>query len=273
MPNTHCLPSGSLGTSEVPCPHIGSTKMQTVTPGGSKRGVVVMMHGLNTAVTTIPGTLADSGGFVPTKELTLATALAADGWVVLYPTYGEDWAVGNPAKAVFDDINADAGHGARYLAMTLHWWDHIVTYIKATYGTWPIVPFGISWGGWHAFQVAANRSSTIIAYANHASAVILSQAGLAWSTPVDFSTVNTTGLDVGAHAMDTVSLPGLIGWQDSDTAAPPANIQAVANNAIAAGKSITTMHFAGDHSYPAAAATATMSWFTGTVDALAPAVH
>ena len=112
---------------------------------------------------TIPNPIVDISNFGGTALWgTLASDLVADGWVVIFPPYQEDFYVGFDASVgITNDISADTNHGARYLASTLHWWDHVLSWINSNYGAWPIVPFGASWGGWRAFSIAANRPSTI----------------------------------------------------------------------------------------------------------------
>lgn len=270
---THCLPSGALGASELPVPNVSAATMSLMVPAGSKRGVVVLLHGLSSAIASTPYAIVDQGGILPVKFLTFATALVADGWIVAYPVYAEDVAPGVPCLALQADISADAGHGARYLAQMLHWWDHVVAWVQATYGAWPIVPFGMSWGGWHALQIAANRSSTIVAYGAHAPVALLSGLSTAFSTPADFTAVNTTGLDTTAAMLNAVAVPGILGWGTSDSAVGFTNQQAIYTAAHAAGAPITSNATADNHELLSADVTTYTAWFTATVDPLAPAVH
>lgn len=246
--------------------------MATVAGIGSKRGVVVLMHGMSTKIVPQPQDLPDLGGLLPAKLLTFANSLAADGWETIYPTFAEDWAAGNPALAIQADIVADAAHGARYLAQTLRWWDHIVDYVHRRYGPWPIVPFGGSWGGWHALQIAAGRQSTIIAYGADKPAVVLSAINPLFTDPADFSAVNTTGADLSATCVDNVLKPGIIGWGTGDTAVGFSTQQAIYNSALAAGRSVTSNATAEQHSFTSGNASTYASWFSSVVDPLAPAV-
>lgn len=269
MPNTHCLPSGSLGTAELPVPAVNAGTMTTVAASGTRKGVAVLMHGLQTTIVATPMPVPNLGGIFPVKFGDLAAALTADGWECLYITYAEDFAAGNPSLAVQSDIVADAAHGARYLAQALRWWDHVVAYIKATYGaSTPIVPAGLSWGGWHSLVIAANRETTIKAYCSHVAPIILSQASPVFTNPADFSAVNTTGFDFATTGLNAVRVPGLVGWADSDTAAPPANIQAVVTAGQGAGSPITTNDVTGGHALSSAAVTNIASWWTSVVDPL-----
>src|SRR5262249_51409336 len=157
------------------------------------------------------------------------TDLFNDGWVVIQPQYAENLSPGLPQSAIYTDVSNDTGHGARYLAQTLHWWDHIVAWIKTTYGNWPIVVFGFSWGGLKAFQIAANRTSTITAYASHHAATVLSSIPSAVTSPADFTGISTAGLDTTSTMLNSVTVPGAIGWGTSDTVVGFTNIQAIYN--------------------------------------------
>ncbi len=161
MALTHCLPTGSLGTFEIPVIQVpgGGTVLE---PVGSKRGVVVLLHGLQLINnSSFPVTLIDNS---VDQLLTFANDLVADGWVVLFPGMMGDNNVLSQDNAIFNDISNDTGHGSRLLSNTMHWWDHVVDWVSMNYGSLPIVPFGISWGGWHALQIGINRTSSILAY-------------------------------------------------------------------------------------------------------------
>jgi hypothetical protein len=269
MPNTHCLTSGSLGSNELPCPGVNAANNKEYVPAGSKRGVVVYCHGLNVVQLDPPYTVG--GGSALDNFL---TALKTDGWVVIVPPYPEDFFDSLPTQGLFNDVNADAGHGSRYLATTLHWWDHVVAYIKQRWGNWPIVPFGVSWGGWHAHVVAKNKLSTITAFGSHEAVTTLSALPTSLTGSVDFSTLagGSVGLDTGAHDLDAVTVPGIIGWGTSDVTVSSAAIQTLYNNAHAVHAAITSNPVAEAHTFSAADGTAYGNWFTATVDPLCPAV-
>jgi len=271
---THCLPNGSLGVDELPIPNIKSN-LTTMTPVGLKRGVVVLMHGMLTNTThTIPLTLENGLPFLPVRILALANDLVSNGWVVLYPIYQEDLYVGIPSQGVYNDINSDTGNGARYLNNLFTWWDHMVVYIRQTYGSWPIVPMGVSWGGYRTIQVAANRTSTIAAYATHVPPTVLSQASPAWTPPVNFGLINTSGLNIASNRLNSVtSKPGIIGWGTADSAVGFTNIQALYNTALAAGCPVTSNPRTTDHILDATDVTTYINWFQSTVHPLAPAVY
>ena len=269
MPNTHCLPSGSLGTSEISVSNLSSANISTMTPAGAKRGVFVFIHGISVGSVPIPMGFDDTAIY---KAGTFATALAADGWICLQVALPEVLQPGLPTQAIYNDVNADTGHGSRHLATKLHWWDHIVKYIRATYNPlMPIVPFGISWGGWHTMNIIANRPTDCIAYIAHVSVVKLSGIASSITTPVDFTGLNSTGLDSSAHILDSTTIPGMIGWHTSDTVIDYTLIQTIYNNANSAGMPVSSRTEAANHSFDAADATAFESWVTSTVDPLAPA--
>lgn len=265
MPATHCLPSGALGTSELPVPNVSAANLTTYTPSGSKRGVVVLLHGLNIVGVNIP--------IVPTGAmLTLAGTLQTDGWVVINPTFSEDLYSGAlPTTGLYNDINADTGHGSRYLTNMLAWWDHVVAYINQRYGNWPIVPFGLSWGAWHAYQIAKNKQSTIIGYGGHVGVTVLSGVASALTTPVDFTGLNTTGLDLASTALNAVTKPGMIGWGTADTVVGSTNLSALYTAAHNAGQPVTSNATGDTHQITGTDATTYQSWFTSTIDPLAPA--
>ena len=225
MPNTHCLPSGSLGTNEVPVPPIiGGVQIPSGGLGsGNIRGIVVWLHGLGSPVggTYANGVYPDNSNPVTLGCLALCNNLVADGWIVFAPVFGEDGAAdGNPSGWLYRDVNSDPGGGSRYLAQMLHWWDHVVLYLNATYGTMPIVPFGFSWGGWHAVALAANKQSTLTAFGCHCPANIPDIVWNFYTNPLDFSQVAYTwqGLDQLPTALNSVTVPGMIGYGTIDNA-------------------------------------------------------
>jgi dienelactone hydrolase len=265
MVNTHCLTSGALGSNELPCPGINGVNNKELIPAGSKRGVVVLMHGLDIVRIDPPYTL--SGAF-----LTFAQGLQTDGWVVIVPPFPEDLFDSLPTQGLWNDVNADAGHGSRYLATTLHWWDHIIAYIQTKWGNWPVVPFGLSWGGWHAHAVAKNKLSTIKAFGTHEAVTTLSAVPLSFTTPVNFTSISTAGLDTAATDLNAVNVPGIIGWGTNDTVVGSSALSTLRSTAAAAGAPITSNATTDTHGWVAGDTTTYTSWFTGTVDPLCPAV-
>jgi dienelactone hydrolase len=156
--DTHCLPKGTLGTGELPVMQVPSGGNVAI-PTGAKRGVVVLLHGISLTVgTPYPLPLVDDAADL---MLSFSNDLVNDGWVVVYPGELGDSYLTSQDAGVRADLSADTGNGTRLLANTLHWWDHVVLWIQSNFGNWP---FGISWGGWQALQIARNKTSTIIAY-------------------------------------------------------------------------------------------------------------
>lgn len=259
MPNTHCLPSGSLGTKELPVPGISTSTMQVRTPSGTPRGIVVMCHGVTNG-TPPPNAYVQSGA----QWDALSTALVADGWLTVSPPLQEDAAVGAlPISGMALDFQNDSGAGARYLASWLHEWDHIVGWIRSTYGAIPIVVCGISWGAWHALQVCANKASTIFAYLIHEPVTVITDL-----TVFGWNLLSTTAADVGDHALDAVTVPGLLGWGTADTTVGSTHAIAIYTNAHNAGRPITSMATSDTHGMTSGAVTTMMAYVTGTLDPL-----
>lgn len=258
-------------------------------PGGSKRGVVILFQGLKSGTPpVIPVPIADIivPFVVESLQLTLTNKLVADGWVVIFPPDASCFSdasphAGNPSFGIFNDVNTDAGNGSRLKAQSLHWWDHLVVWIKTNYGAWPLVPFGSSWGGWFAYTVAANRTADITAYGGHCGVTILSDVNNAIPT---WTTLTSSGADVTATSLNAVTgPPGYIGWSTTDTAVGDTDLMALKTAALGAGCPITTLQdntnghglYTTDIGPGGSGFTGTtiMDWFTGTVDPLAPAIH
>lgn len=270
MTRTHCLPNGVLAAHEVPVPAVSDANVNTIVTAaaGSRRGVVVALHGIPaTTPQTIPYPIADAFSIVPVKQLTIANALATAGWVYIQPSYPEDFQPA-PATAIHDDVYYDTTNGARFLASTLRWWDHVVKYIEAKYGTGiPIIPYGISWGGWHALEIAKNRLSTVTGYAVH---IPLVQLNLL-SSFTDIT--SSAGMDISSTHANTITVPGYWIWHTGDTVVGYTAQQTVYNNAVTAGRTLSnyteaTGHYATDNDV-----TGITGWFSGTMAPLCPATH
>ena len=224
---THCLPNMVLGSHELPVPNISANNSAVVhaTTGiGNRRGVIVFMHGLqSTQVLSSPApVVADTGtaGFY-SYLLTFANVMAADGWEVLFVPYQEDGFAGIPATGFYNDVANDTANGGRYFNSLLHTWDHIVNYIRVTYGTnWPIVPFGVSKGGFTAMTVAANRQSSIVAYGVHVPTIVWETLAPAFTanTGLTYGKINWQGLDMLTAGLNAVTVPGIVGYGTGDTA-------------------------------------------------------
>lgn len=286
MPDTHCLPTGSLGTGELPIPSISVNNVFTLAPSpGSRRGIVVFLHGLGTGANSSPPSaiLDHPGGFLPSLVLTFCNDLVADGWVVFCPSNPEDDYTSTGAAGIFNDVNNDAGHGARYLSNVVNrWWDHVLQYIHTTYGNHPVVAFGFSWGGWTAIQIAANRQSSIIAYGAHCPVTILSNISQSYTGFVNFASTNTTGLDATATQLNAVTIPGVVGYGTADVIAgynsagtggtPVSNTDAMITAAVGLSQPVTRNSTTDNHTFLSADATYySGTYFSGTIDPLAPA--
>jgi hypothetical protein len=179
------------------------------------------MHGFQTLVQPVPFPApTDTTVFLPTYFATLAADLVTDGWVVIWPLLPGD-GVGNlsQVQAVYNDIASDPGRGERHLNCRLRWWDHAVPWIYANYGpTWPIVPIGFSDGGMIVLQIASQRQSTIAAYCAHHPGINPANFNPAFTSPVNFGSIDTSGLVVPTNALNSVTVPGMLGWGTVDTA-------------------------------------------------------
>lgn len=195
---SHCLPKGYLGTGETPVPSVPGGGSPLLIPTGglgssNVRGVVVFLHGLALQGAPFPATLTDTtSGYGSNYVLTTANNLVADGWIFVLPIFGEDAFAPTAHSGVYNDLSNDTTKGARYMAMTGRWWDHIVAWVQLTFGSLPIVPFGASWGAHHACYIAANKTSTIAGFVAHEPAMQVSQTNLTYTTPVDFCQSPTT---------------------------------------------------------------------------------
>jgi hypothetical protein len=222
VPTTHCWPNGSANppTTVIPA---GLNLATNIAPTGTLKGVMVYLHGGSTVGTIgfFPFGIADGGGFLPIRALTLANTIAATGWRVIAPIMPADaYSPGGGLQLIYNDINGDAGHGSRLVATHLEWWDHIVWYIqKNISASVPIVPVGLSWGGYVTMQVAIGRTSTIGGYVSHHGASILADTNPVYTPNVIFSNTTTTGADVTSSALNGItSIPGLLGWGSADQA-------------------------------------------------------
>jgi hypothetical protein len=243
MVATHCGDSHSLGTGQLPTNPIPGQAIASIPSGGvghgNIRGVVVYGHGWNEGPNQV------GGGEVGVQ--TLVTNLVNDGWIVFNASYPEDnyvavpvgFTSATPSTGTYLDFTNDTGHGARYLATWLHTWDHIVGYCQKTYGAGiPIVPFGVSWGGWHMAQIALNKFSTIAAWGIHIPVTVISVLETGITIPYNWSTVNTTGADIttlqgiGNGSQDVLPL-SVVGWSNPDTVAESYLIKPYADTAVA----------------------------------------
>lgn len=283
MTTSHCLPSGTLAAGAVAVSKVDRQNTSEMKGAGPYRGVVVYMHPF-TNPPVVPFVLPVEDETIPflgdNKTFDLFTSLVADGWVILGVPYPEDYWTGGPGAAVTSDIGADAAHGARFLAMTLHWWDHVKNYIDRTYGAnWPIALFSISWGGIHTLNIAkADTSGRLVGVNSHVGATLVNPIqGFIGAT-----VSNTSGFDVDQHALDAVTFPCLlsygtidpiVGWGIAGTGTCPggyaltqSNTDMLIVNAQAASAPVTRGALSGvGHAVPTAAVTLIYNWFVANV--------
>ena len=162
---THCLPSGSLATGQAPVPNFPGPA-SIFTPAGSKRGVVVLLHGLFFGA-GFPNPCVDVGGILPSLQATLAADLQADGWVVIWPTLVGDAAGLGQGGSWSAEFANDTGKGSRLAnsIASLWWAGHVIPYLHKNYPGFPIVPMGFSGGGYHSALIAKTQTSTIAGFA------------------------------------------------------------------------------------------------------------
>ena len=200
---------------------------------GSRRGILVWLPGLGVATpASIPQPVVNNSNL--NEVSTMFQTLNNDGWLTVYlQGVGYDYLT-NQALGIQNLLNNDAAHGTLYLNAVLHWWDHVVKWIQATYGTsLPIVVGGISWGGWTALTVAANKTSTIAGYCVQVPVTLMwtinPVLAINYATPTDFtakvnSASNGATLPVSTLNYDTASgtfpssgslviIRGAGGWQ------------------------------------------------------------
>lgn len=208
---------------------------------GHTRGIIVWLHGGPQGPIPIPPALAST-------QITWANTQAADGWHSMQVAYPEDFVAMTGMKTVWGDVTADTGHGSRFVATTLAWWDHVVSYIYRRFGTIPIMLMGGSWGGWHTLQIMKNKPTGIAGFICSIAAVKFSGitnnvgeypsgSGLSWST------LNSTGADNASSCLNAITVPGIIqvmlGNGTTDAIVNVPDQIAVKDAAIGAGRAIT----------------------------------
>src|ERR1017187_5012052 len=103
MPNTHCLPSGTLGSHELPVSNHAAINISTVDPGsGNRRGIVVFLHPLTGVISSFPEPIPNTGsaGFY-NRIGDFGTAVVADGWIFMYPSVHEDFFSGAGSQGIW----------------------------------------------------------------------------------------------------------------------------------------------------------------------------
>lgn len=227
-PNTHCLPTGSLGTGELPVNSITISNTNVSDPGvGNRRGLVVFQHGLPVGVN--PQTVFP----IPVPNLTLSpglsaqlgdfeAAVVADNWIFWYPPYQEDFysPQANPGSGVLNDVNNDTAHGTRYLNSSVRWYKHIQSLALRTYGVNPpIILAGWSWGANRTLWLAANHVPGLAGFISH-EPLCLPENAIIPAVP-GWNAANWSGLDLPSSYLtdaNTVSTlpPGIIGYGTND---------------------------------------------------------
>jgi hypothetical protein len=183
-----------------------------------------------------------------------ANSLVADGWLFILPAYPGDFSVSgvNYPTNFYNDVNNDAGNGSRlYTTMGL-WWDHLVGNLSNLYGAnRPIFVSGFSEGAWLALNIAINRMSSIVGYISHCPATL-------WeNTSINSPPITWTGMDLSTTALNSVTIPGNVGYSDNDASVgwalssaengggltyqggPQSNTHLMVANAITAGQPVT----------------------------------
>jgi hypothetical protein len=186
---------------------------------GTTKGIMLWLAGGEFGYAACPPVLADTGGILPSRALTLCNTIAATGWDVMCPfTPGNAWSPNGALGLLYFDVNTDSGHGTRALATYLAWWDTLYLALRRTVSaTLPIVPAGFSLNGFLTLLIAANRASDIAGYVAHHPSSVLSDINPDVTPGYTFSTLNSTGINVGASALNSVAVPGLLGWGSADS--------------------------------------------------------
>jgi hypothetical protein len=225
VPNTHCLPSGSLGTAEIPVSNVGATYLTIVDPGvGNRRGIVVWINGLNVFLATSYAPSIPNGGSAGTYNRVgdFANTISADGWLFMTVTVPEAFMNLAGSQAIYNDVANDTGHGSRFVNNIVHWWDHVLQYIAVTYGAGrPIIVGGGSFGGFKALQILINRQKTVAGCIAHEPATILENVPASFTvTAQAFYNLNCSGLDLATNALTAMSpaltVPAIIGYGTGD---------------------------------------------------------
>jgi hypothetical protein len=237
MTITHCRPNGALASNEMPVPNISEKNTRLYSPSGNSRGVIVGMHGLSTVTQPIPPALLTAN--VTTALFTDYTyqfiqAVIADGWKFLAVPYPEDfYSAGAGLKGIYNSVVSDPNHGKIYVEnTTMLWVDHVIRFIQRKHGgpTVPIIFQGGSWGGYHTLLIASKKKARLAArtdindvpdyvdagYCACIPATFFETINPLFTTGVDPSAINASGLVLDTHILDDVDTPGAIGYGTSD---------------------------------------------------------
>lgn len=282
---SHCVPNPPFPSWGIPTPRVDASTVtiQDSISAGQHRGIAVFLH-----ETTIKWPIAIPANNIALQIQALSTALQADGWAFAWPALPMDFPPTASDQTPTNDqwmANAaasDPAHGALYYAQIGLWWDHLMTYLAGIYGTGrPILVIGYSLGAYHAAVVAATRTSTVVGAVMHCLPTIWSNitafAGSNWGS-VDWS-----GMNLGQHHLDSISIPTVIGTSTADTVVgydllhtPASNAYLIASNAAAAGKPCTNYQQASPQNHLLYGADSTFyctpstGWVQTTIDPSCP---
>lgn len=203
------IPNGQLAPQVQPANMVPSTWARYGPAVGSRRGRVYMCHGITSSPSASFGPQGSNAQYTVTQNL------VADGWEPILVSYAEDFqpAPGLPAQL---DLRDDPLLGQRWLNTTLFCFDTLKAEVEAAYGAIPSVVLGVSWGGWHTLQIAANRWSELIGFVAHAPVTVIGNGGVSgpgltllgggvYSYPFA-----TSAADATIGIINAVRIPGLL---------------------------------------------------------------
>lgn len=222
----HC-PVPPLGTAQIPVTEVGddTCAIFDATGGaGHRRGICIFLHPSQASnyplpLATNPPIWDPFGAFQGLKN-----ALVADGWVVAYPAYPFDWATegvtyfGN----LWEDVANDTGHGSRIIDTLGLWGDHMATYLGTKFGHGrPIWYIGFSLGAWTTLQLTINGSPSgmdwnQVGYVAHCPATNWSFLLSSQTPGYNFALIDTTGMALTTTSLNNVTIPGIVGYSNSD---------------------------------------------------------
>lgn len=264
----HC---GVEAPFKVPVNHVGPTTIGQGFPsthaavgGKTKRGPMVFLHPSQASDLLLPfdtySPTWDLGGFANLKS-----ALIADAWDVYLPAYPLDWSVNGVSYFgnVYNDVVNDAGNGARLKATLIEWWDHLREYLEGIYGAGvPILLGGFSLGAWATLTIAKSGNNPPVGYIAHCPATVWENI-FAFAAPyTNLTGINFSGMDLSATYLNTVSIPGIVGYSDNDATVGWTNTAA---DAHWQGVSIASVTLGGSTTVTASAFTKVAPGMTATV--------
>jgi hypothetical protein len=215
--DTHCLPTGPpVAAAQVPVTPVnsGNTTIVDATGGaGHRRGIFVFLHASTRTDLVRPYPVTN---IIGEAYATFQASLNADGWIFVFPVTTFDSSVNGAAYTISNQENdcaADAGNGSRQLNTVLLWWDHMTNYLAGLYGAGrPTLVGGFSLGAWMATAIALGRTSSLVGWIAHCQATVWSNLN---TVGLNFP-ANTSGMDLSATALNSITIPGIIGWDKAD---------------------------------------------------------